>query len=116
MSTTIRWSGQTATFNYPRELRHYGYPKAPLQPIANFSDLLTNLKARLNDGHYGAILTFPIEEYVSVSLTDIADIDTDKLDGLKLFLQGLSSLPTTLLGPTQNWIADGTPRPRAAFD
>src|SRR4051812_43049485 len=123
MSVTIYWGGaqhygcplpsggQTATINHPKELRHWGHPRPPLQPIADWPSLLSEFQAMMNAGKFEAVLSYPIDNYLSITT---ADIPGGALAGLKLWIQNnCVSIPGTLVGLTTDWTADGTPRGRS---
>lgn len=107
---------QTTAFSHPRELRHWGYPKPPLQKISDWPTILSDFQTLMNNGKYEAILTFPIENYVSVTISDVpSGVRSALKDWLSYNCEG-KSIPTTLVGPLSDWVNAGTTVTRAGFD
>jgi len=86
MATTIQWggaSGQTVTFNRPQELKSFGYPEPPRQPIASWAAELATFQAACNAGAYEGAIASALANWVLVSN---ADVPGGALAGLQRYL------------------------------
>jgi hypothetical protein len=112
MSTTITWNGspssggQTATFSHPQELKSFGYPKPPLQPIASWAADLSTFQAWCTDGVYAAALAHLVDHYFSATTSDVPG---GALAGFKAYVQATfkGGVPNCLLGSAGSWRTDG---------
>jgi len=117
---TIRWGGhldingvmadgQTASFNRPSELKNWGYPEPPRQPIASWAAELATFQAACTNGAYEGAVASAITNWVLVSN---ADVPGGALAGLQRYLTATyprqDNAPNTGLPPCFNTAAGQT--------
>lgn len=105
---TITFGSQTVSFGHPSELKTFGWPIAPTQPIANWAPELAQFVIACNAGNFRGAIEMLANAYMYAVL---ADVPSGARAAMKVWIDNnLRSLPVGLLGPETDWSAIGLKR------
>lgn len=97
--------GQRKIITHPSQLRHYGHPKPPMQPIADWATVLAEFEGLCNADQFERAIKHLIDNWCIAQTTDVP---IGKLADFKAYVQrSLRSLPSCLAGTSADWRTDG---------